>query len=104
MTQKEIKEKLPPLSFVNAEGYATVESNSGNEVAYTRSASYSLLSDESVSAAIVSAINNTYGKNINPESVPGMLNTLIIVEKQLRLLNVHTIADDIQNIIKNATL
>jgi hypothetical protein len=51
--------------------------------------------------AIVSAINNTYGKNINPESVPDMFNAL----QSLKAYFVDgENYDEICNILKNATL
>ena len=54
--------------------------------------------------AIVSAINNTYDKGINPESVPDMYNALQGVVLILQILKENETANEIQNILKNATL
>jgi hypothetical protein len=102
MTQKEIKNNLPQLPLHNKDG--NVLDHNGKYILSVSAHGYRVETDNATESAIVHAINNTYDKGINPESVPEMLNTLIIVEQQLRLLSVHTIADNIQNIIKNATL
>lgn len=115
MTQKEIKKEMTTGEWVcdttltNIDSIATkcieISSNKASWwIAYVQDDKYCKNSGEHDAAAIVSAINNTYAKNINPESVSEMLNTLIIVEKQLRGLRLYESADSIQVIIKNATL
>jgi hypothetical protein len=104
MNQQEIKANLPHLPFVNCKGYGLVESAMGYEIISTRSEKYLSSTDEATSAAIVSAINNTYGKGINPESVPDMFNQLTAVHFYLRGMGDNKMADIIQETLKNATL
>jgi len=54
--------------------------------------------------AITHAINNTYGKGINPESVPDMYNALQMVVDELDGCNMSLTAKIIRDILKNATL
>jgi hypothetical protein len=104
MNQQEIKANLPPLPFVNAKGYALVECAQGVEIANTRTFNKTTLSDESVSAAITHAINNTYGKGINPESVPDMYNALQTIDEILHAETMGEVSKIIKDILKNATL
>jgi hypothetical protein len=59
---------------------------------------------EANAEAIVHAINNTYGKGINPESVSEMYNTLQGVVLILQMLNERKTAQDIQDILNKAAL
>jgi len=54
--------------------------------------------------AITHAINNTYGKGINPESVPDMFNALTVMAKNLKELRFYEVAEEIENILNKATL
>jgi hypothetical protein len=54
--------------------------------------------------AIVSAINNTYGKGINPESVPDMFNALQTIDEILHAETMGEVTKIIRDILKNATL
>jgi hypothetical protein len=55
--------------------------------------------------AINHAINNTYGKGINPESVPDMFNALTLIELNLNgAIDEQVTAKMIRDILKNATL
>jgi len=54
--------------------------------------------------AITHAINNTYGKGINPESVGDMFNALQVAQKYFESTGPLHLAKDIEDIIKNATL
>jgi hypothetical protein len=103
MTQKEIKEKMTTGEWVYTSKDMT-SINYGSIDCWTLDSVGNTHNTVANAAAIVSAINNTYGKNINPESVSEMLNTLIIIEKRLRGLGLYETADSIQNVIKNATL
>ena len=103
MNQQEIIENLPPLQLQKGDGTSIVIAT-GMHVLDCYSKDYSNDVDEAMQYAIVSAINNTYGKNINPESVVDMFNALTILEIQLRKLGLNEMAASIQNIIENATL
>ena len=54
--------------------------------------------------AITHAINNTYGKGINPESVSEMYNALTVMAKNLKELRFYEVSEEIENILKKATL
>jgi len=104
MTQKEIKNNLPQLPLHTYYTDAMVIDHNGNHILTTATDTYSHTTDSAVDLAIVHAINNTYDKGINPESVPDMFNALILIEKDLRALNMVEIANKVQDILKNATL
>jgi len=54
--------------------------------------------------AITHAINNTYGKNINPESVSEMYDALVLMNDILHSENIGIISGIIKETIKKATL
>ena len=103
MTQKEIKNNLPQLPLRTEDNDGTVLDNKGKLIVSTCTQDYEGMTDVAVDFAIVHAINNTYGKGINPESVPDMFSALTLIEKDLRALNMVEIANKVQDIIKNAT-
>lgn len=75
MTQQEIKANMPPLPLLMGDG-STIDCVTGMHVLDCYSRDYSNNVDEAMQYAITHAINNTYGKGINPESVPDMFNAL----------------------------
>jgi hypothetical protein len=97
MNQQEIKAKLnlPFSNYVNGDiidnnGYTIIDSE---------------FTDERICNAITHAINNTYGKGINPESVPDMYNALTLIELNLNgAIDEQVTAKTIREILKNATL
>jgi hypothetical protein len=102
MTQKEIKNNLH-LPFnnlidndnaIDGIGLAIVDSKWIGEA----------MNGQAMNYAIVHAINNTYGKGINPESVPDMYNALQVVHQYLTNIGSYETAMNIQDILKNATL
>lgn len=54
--------------------------------------------------SVLSAINNTYGKGINPECLPTLLNSLTIAGDYLKCLGRIEAYEAIQETIKNAIL
>jgi hypothetical protein len=104
MTQQEIKANLPPLPLKADDFYGCVFDNANNRILSTETLEYDIATDVAVDLAVTHAINNTYGKGINPESVPDMYNALTLIEKDLRALNMIEIANKVQDILKNATL
>lgn len=96
MNQQEIKESLstPFFNYVNGDviycnNYTIIDSE---------------FIDERTCLAITHAINNTYGKGINPESVPDMFNALVIVHRYLTNIGSFETAMNIQDILNKATL
>jgi hypothetical protein len=104
MTQQEIKANLPKLPLIADFVYGCVIDSQSSRILSTETQDYEIETDIAVDFAIVHAINNTYGKGINPESVPDMFNALTLIEKDLRALNMVEIANKVQDILKNATL
>ena len=104
MTQKEIKNNLPQLPLKTEDNDGTVLDNNGKLIVSTCTHDYEGMTDVAVDHAIVHAINNTYGKGINPESVPEMYNTLQGVVLILQMLNEPQTAQDIQDILNKAAL
>lgn len=104
MNQQEIKQNLRRTPFVYAKGFAMVECKDGYEVANTKSENYTKIEDEATALAITHAINNTYGKGINPESVGDMYNALTIVAKDLTELKLYDAANTIQSILNKSKL
>jgi hypothetical protein len=103
MNQQEIKANLPPLPLHTGYGL-TIYCFTGMHVLDCYSKDYSNNVDKAIQHSITHAVNNTYGKGINPESVPDMFNALTLIEKDLRALNMVEIADKVQDILKNAKL
>ena len=104
MTQQEIKENLPPLPLHANEHHGFVKDNKGKRILSTETLDYEIETDVAVDLAIVHAINNTYGKNINPESVPEMYNALNVVYRYLTNIGSFETAMNIQDILTKATL
>jgi hypothetical protein len=115
MTQKEIKEKMTTGEWVcdttitNIDSITTdcieISSNRASWwIAYVQDDKYCKNSGEHDAAAIVSAINNTYDKNINPESVPELYNVLRMLRGRLSDKVDKEVLDILSEIIKNATL
>jgi hypothetical protein len=55
-------------------------------------------------AAITHAINNTYGKGINPESVPDMFNALQTIDEILHAETMGEVCKIIKDILNKATI
>jgi hypothetical protein len=105
MTQKEIKENMPQLPLQTDYDGSTVTDDMGEHVLKCQSEHYTSVVDNYMQHAIVHAINNTYGKKINPESVPDMYNALTLIELNLMGSIDETVtAKTIRDILKNATL
>jgi hypothetical protein len=107
MTQQEIKANLPPLPYyvshvLNGE-IVSVRDNMSNIVCEVEEQKDNDI-DEAICRGIVHAINNTYDKGINPESVPDMYNALQVVHQYLTNIGSYETAMNIQHILKNATL
>jgi hypothetical protein len=62
------------------------------------------MNGKAMNYAIVHAINNTYGKNINPESVPDMFNVLNTICYYLHDIEEDKMYNIVKDILKNATL
>jgi len=105
MTQKEIKNNLPQLPLHTYYTDAMVIDHNGNHILTTATETYSHTTDSAVDLAIVHAINNTYDKGINPESVGDMFNALTLIELNLNgAIDEQVTAKTIRDILKNATL
>ena len=104
MTQKEIKNNLPQLPLHTYYTDAMVIDHNGNHILTTATETYSHTTDSAVDLAIVHAINNTYGKGINPESVPDMFNALQTIDEILHAETMGEVSKIIRDILKNATL
>ncbi len=101
MTQQEIKSKLPFLPIEPLKGTKEIVDYQGDYLLECNSKTYSATQDIALQLAIVHAINNTYGKGINPESVPDMYNAL----QSLKAYFVDgENYDEICNILNKATL
>lgn len=107
MTQQEIKNYLPRLPYWVVKGYNEdtqyVKDDTGDTVC-TIDTECGFNCDASISLAITHAINNTYGKGINPESVPDMYNALKLLHRDLIDYGSNEAAEIIQNILNKATL
>lgn len=101
MNQQEIKENMTQGTWSVNPIYDIVT----NEVENRCDCGYSsIVAKKENSLAITHAINNTYGKGINPESVSEMYNALTIVAKDLTELKLYDAANTIQSILKKAAL
>jgi hypothetical protein len=104
MTQQEIKANLPQLPLQKGDGTSVV-SPTGMHLLDCYSKDCDNDVDEVMQFAITHAINNTYGKGINPESVPDMYNALTLIELNLNgAIDEQVTAKMIRDILKNATL
>jgi hypothetical protein len=104
MNQKEIKANMTQGTWSVTPVNVVVNINNGNIDFWHFDNKMVGHNPTANATAVTHAINNTYGKNINPESVPDMYNALTLIEKDLRALNMVEIADKLQDILKNATL
>lgn len=107
MNQQEIKRNLPRLPYwVNKRPdieIQYVKDDTGDTVC-TVDTECGENCDTSISLAITHAINNTYGKGINPESVSEMYNALQIVHRYLTNIGSFETAMNIQDILNKAAL
>jgi hypothetical protein len=100
MNKQEIKANLPPLPLHTGYGL-TIYCFTGMHVLDCYSKDYSNNVDKAIQHSITHAINNTYGRGINPESVPDMYNAL----QSLKAYFVDgENYDEICNILNKATL
>ena len=76
MTQQEIKENMTKGTWVSSNAYCIVEINKGSIDLWDIDEDRNIHDPKANALAITHAINNTYGKGINPESVPEMYNAL----------------------------
>jgi len=104
MTQQEIKENLPQLPLQTEDNDGTVLDNHGKLIVSTCTHDYEGMTDVAMDFAIVHAINNTYDKGINPESVSEMYNALQSIHQHFSGTNSNDMADIIQDILNKATL
>jgi len=104
MTQQEIKANLPQLPLRTEDNDGTILDNKGKLIVSTCTQDYAGMTDVAVDFAIVHAINNTYGKGINPESVPDMYNALQTIDEILHAETMGEVSKIIKDILKNATL
>jgi hypothetical protein len=104
MTQQEIKANLPQLPLQTYYIDAMVIDHNGNHILTTATDTYSHTTDSAVDLAIVHAINNTYDKGINPESVPDMFNVLNTICYYLHDIEEDKMYNIVKDILKNATL
>jgi len=101
MTQQEIKENMTQgtWNFTPKYDITINDINQGCDCGHT-----SILVSKENTLAITHAINNTYGKGINPESVPDMYNALQSIHQHFSGTNSNDMADTIQDILNKAAL
>lgn len=104
MTQKEIKHNLPNLPLQTYYAFGNVVDHEGKHIVATDTDDYPAETDSAMDFAIVHAINNTYGKGINPESVSEMYNALQNVVGLLGNIQEYKMAKLIQDILNKAAL
>lgn len=112
MTQQEIKNKMTQGTWVaSPNGWSDIEFGVYDKEKYAfgtfiigscNSNFYQLGVLNTL--AITHAINNTYGKGINPESVPDMYNALQSIHQHFSGTNSNDMADTIQDILNKAAL
>jgi hypothetical protein len=98
MNQQEIKANLPQLPLQNNDNEYI------GEYGISWDKTQVSISDYAFQKATFTAINNTYGKNINPESVPDMYNALQTIDEILHAETMGEVSKIIRDILKNATL
>jgi len=101
MTQQKIKENLPQLPLQTYYEFGNVVDHEGKLIVATDTDDYPAETDSAMDFAIVHAINNTYGKGINPESVSEMYNALKLLAAYFEDGENY---DEIQKILNKATL
>jgi hypothetical protein len=104
MTQQEIKANLPQLPLQSQDTHGRVLDHEGRHILTTETVDYNSTTDIAVDLAIVHAINNTYGKGINPESVGDMFNALQTIDEILHAETMGEVSKIVKDILKNATL
>lgn len=104
MNQQEIKANLPKLPIEPLKGTKEIVDYQGNYLLECNSETYSATQDIALQLAIVHAINNTYDKGINPESVPDMYNALQTIDEILHAETMGEVSKIIKDILKKATL
>jgi hypothetical protein len=102
MNQQEIKNNLH-LPFYNLIDNDNAIDGIGLTIVDSKWIGEAMNECQAMNYAIVHAINNTYGKGINPESVPDMFNALQSLHRDLINYGSYKSAEIIQNIIKKAT-
>lgn len=106
MNQQEIKENLPKLPYWIENrrdlDLKYIKCDNGSTVCTVDTECYSM--DAAISAATISAINNTYGKGINPESVPDIFAALQVAISELDRHGNEQAASLIQDILNKAAL
>lgn len=101
MNQQEIKENLPQLPIEPLIGTKEIVDYKGDYLLECNSEVYSSSTDIALQMGIVHAINNTYGKGINPESVSEMYNALKVLSAYFEDGEIY---DNIQIILNKASL
>jgi len=104
MNQQEIKENLPQLPLQTYYAFGNVVDHEGKHIVKTNADDYPAETDSAMDLAIVHAINNTYGKGINPESVPEMYNALQSLHQHFSSTNSNDMDKTIQDILNKAAL
>lgn len=106
MTQQEIKANLPQLplrvDFIVEANINAVYSK--DDMFIMAASTNSEIQSDAVTFASVHAINNTYGKGINPESVPDMFNALQQLVEAWNDVGMTDSASFVQDILNKATL
>lgn len=103
MTQQEIKENMTQGTWIEDD---CIPKSINNQLVICWKQDKWLNNHDSVAncLAITHAINNTYCKGINPESVPEMYNALQIVHRYLTNIGSYETAMNIRDILNKATL
>jgi hypothetical protein len=105
MNQQEIKANMTQGTWIANDNYCIVEINKGSIEIWEMDDDRCMHDAKANAEAITHAINNTYGKGINPESVPDMFNALTLIELNLNgAIDEQVTAKMIREILKNATL
>jgi len=102
MNQQEIKNNLPELPLQNED--RNVLDHNGEYILSVSAHGYTVETDKATEAAITHAINNTYGKGINPDSVPDMFNGLGIAIGAIEAIGDTVTAQILKDILNKATL
>jgi hypothetical protein len=104
MNQQEIKANLPQLPLQSQDTHGRVLDHEGRHILTTETVDYNSTTDIAVDLAIVHAINNTYDKGINPESVPDMYNALHTISYYLHQCEEFEMYNIVKDILNKATL
>jgi hypothetical protein len=104
MNQQEIKANMTQGTWIANDNYCIVEINKGSIEIWEMDDDRCMHDAKANAEAITHAINNTYGKGINPESVPDMYNGLGIAIGAIEAIGDTVTAQILKDILKNATL